>query len=417
MHQKKTEPGTSSLSVKINALLESRSWRVRFDADLERQYTRDIFADRTSQFRFFGTAGPLIFACFYFDDLAITPDLPLLSAWVRLVMPVLSLLLLHLVLPRFRQLLWHETGISFIAALASICQLSIFYFTHSPDKVTVLNGIFIFVMYGAICIPVRLLVVVPSTILTTAVICGAIQFSDISDVSRVDQISTMLAMMLLTLMVSYKLDHQARRDYLLTRREALRGQELTLKNEWLRDLSEQDGLTGVLNRRTIDARLTETYLDAQAEGWPMGVIMVDVDHFKAYNDHYGHPGGDECLRRVANLLKENVRHNMDRVGRFGGEEFMIVLPKADLAECVGVAERIRRALHELQIPHEATPNPLLRHVTISQGVAMLVPQDPVPLERLVLAADRELYSAKRAGRNRVHPVLPYISGEIIQLHG
>lgn len=141
---------------------------------------------------------------------------------------------------------------------------------------------------------------------------------------------------------------------------------------------------------------------AQRSGKPIGMAMVDIDHFKLYNDHYGHPAGDECLQRIATELKRNIR-DIDLAARYGGEEFAIVMPGADIAAACQIAERLWAAIVALAEPHTLVPD---RIVTVSIGVAAMVPGQHVVAEHLVELADVELYRAKRSGRNRVRAALP-----------
>jgi diguanylate cyclase (GGDEF)-like protein len=126
--------------------------------------------------------------------------------------------------------------------------------------------------------------------------------------------------------------------------------------------------------------------------------MIDIDHFKRYNDRYGHLGGDECLRRVARVLRDSVRGGNDLVARYGGEEFIIVLPGADLAAVLPVAERARAAVEALKEPHEKSAYGV---VTISVGIAAMVPTKQIDAGALVQRADAALYRAKKNGRNRI----------------
>ncbi len=174
--------------------------------------------------------------------------------------------------------------------------------------------------------------------------------------------------------------------------------ELEAKNRELERLSSLDGLTGIPNRRTFDRELAEEWARATREGRPLGLILIDIDHFKGYNDHYGHQGGDEVLRRVARALEEAVRRPGDRVARYGGEEFVVILPGTDREGAATVAEALGRAVAALGIPHAR--NSAAGHVTISQGVAARVPRPGEGPEQLVEEADRALYAAKRDGRNR-----------------
>jgi diguanylate cyclase (GGDEF)-like protein len=156
-------------------------------------------------------------------------------------------------------------------------------------------------------------------------------------------------------------------------------------------LSVTDALTGLLNRRYIEARLAEEVKRSNRHGFPMSFMMLDVDHFKSYNDQFGHPAGDEALKLVGHVIRETLR-GADVAARFGGEEFSILLPQTSGEEAIAIAERIRINLEETRFPH--------RSVTASIGVASCSAELCVSAD-LISAADKALYEAKRQGRNRV----------------
>lgn len=163
-------------------------------------------------------------------------------------------------------------------------------------------------------------------------------------------------------------------------------------------LSTIDPLTGLANRRRFAEALATEWGRAQRSLGPLGAVMVDIDHFKLYNDRYGHLAGDACLRRVAATLAENVRGPSDIVARYGGEEFSTILPGADQAEALHVGERLRAAVARLAEPHVGMP---LGIVTVSVGAASIVPAPDGNPEALLEAADAALYQAKEQGRDRV----------------
>lgn len=192
----------------------------------------------------------------------------------------------------------------------------------------------------------------------------------------------------------------------------------------LRFLSVRDPLTGVANRRALDERLSQEWRRAARHQQPLSLLMIDVDHFKAYNDYYGHTQGDACLHQVAQALAATVNRAGDLVARYGGEEFAVLLAGSPLAVAVALAEKIRAALHALDIPHaRSTTGP---QVTISIGAASLLPAplpdsatppdaalaapdgaSGFPLARTLFdQADQALYAAKAAGRNRVSAYEP-----------
>jgi diguanylate cyclase (GGDEF)-like protein len=177
-----------------------------------------------------------------------------------------------------------------------------------------------------------------------------------------------------------------------------RTRELDEANRKLASLSLTDGLTGIANRRYFDDYLTQEWKRTQREKQPLSLIMVDIDHFKAYNDYYGHQAGDDCLRQVARLLQTVVARPGDLVARYGGEEFALILPQTQngakkLGECC------RATVAGSKIPHHASPvRPV---VTVSVGVATMTPAVGEEPSRLVKTADQALYRAKLLGRNHV----------------
>lgn len=176
-------------------------------------------------------------------------------------------------------------------------------------------------------------------------------------------------------------------------------QELEKANLRLEALSLVDPLTDVANRRSFDQTLQQMWARAQREHTSIALLMIDVDHFKAYNDTYGHAKGDQCLQRLADILKRGLRRANDLVARYGGEEFSVLLPDCDAATATGMAESLRRLVEKERIPHEGSPTKSI--VTISAGTASTVPQRDQGSEDLCLAADTALYRAKERGRNRV----------------
>ena len=175
--------------------------------------------------------------------------------------------------------------------------------------------------------------------------------------------------------------------------------DLERMNSELAALALLDGLTGLANRRRFDAALDEEYSRAMRNETPLALIMLDVDHFKKYNDHYGHPQGDECLKKISQTLKTASTRPGDLVARYGGEEFAILLPGTNLAGASAVAERVRLAIQAMNIEHVENPGGV---ATISAGVTSTIPSRKYnsPPD-LIQAADQALYEAKESGRNRV----------------
>ncbi len=169
-------------------------------------------------------------------------------------------------------------------------------------------------------------------------------------------------------------------------------------NVQLQALTITDGLTGIANRRGFDDALARAWATAQREETAISLLIVDIDHFKGFNDSYGHPAGDECLRRIASMISSHARRPYDSAARLGGEEFVLMMPATEEAGAAMVAERLRRGIEGLMIPHQASR---LGHVTISGGIATLRPRPQQDSALLTETADQALYRAKTGGRNRI----------------
>jgi diguanylate cyclase (GGDEF)-like protein len=175
--------------------------------------------------------------------------------------------------------------------------------------------------------------------------------------------------------------------------------ELKLYRDFLENLTLLDSLTGIYNRRAFDEILEREWRRGRRSTTPLSLLIADVDFFKRYNDLYGHPQGDGCLRQVAEVLATTVHRPNDTVARYGGEEFAIILPETDHTGAHQLAETLRERIQSQAIPHEEGGS--WKCVTVSIGVATLVPDDTTKTSALVQQADEHLYRAKEAGRNRV----------------
>ena len=180
--------------------------------------------------------------------------------------------------------------------------------------------------------------------------------------------------------------------------------ELNVANQALAVLTRQDGLTGLANRRYFDEYLLEQIAVAHRNKRDLSLVMCDVDHFKTYNDHYGHQAGDECLKRVATTLLSCCRRPSDLAVRYGGEEFAIILPDTDLCGVTLVAQAAITMVADMQIPHAKSLT--APYVSISCGVAVLAWDADMTAEELIATADKALYRAKTAGRNQVSRLRP-----------
>ncbi|MBZ6397379.1 MULTISPECIES: sensor domain-containing diguanylate cyclase [Pantoea] len=217
---------------------------------------------------------------------------------------------------------------------------------------------------------------------------------------RVQDVMLSLALLAVILSLSAFLLRQARHTLRYQRELTRLRDELTAANLSLQSLANSDGLTGVANRRYFDRRLYESLQQARVQGWPVSLILIDIDYFKHYNDTYGHVAGDECLKTVASILKNFALRKNDLPARYGGEEFAIILPRYSSEEASKLARAIVEAVYRLNIPHLTSGLPAKR-ITLSAGCATqrgIAGQQA--LSDLIERADEALYRAKRKGRNR-----------------
>ena len=175
--------------------------------------------------------------------------------------------------------------------------------------------------------------------------------------------------------------------------------ELIILNQKLGQLSFYDGLTNIANRRLFDQTLDIEWLHARRNQQPISLIVVDIDYFKKYNDHYGHQYGDNCLISIANALRTVPTRSTDLVARYGGEEFVVLLPNTSTQSALEMADKCRQMVAEQQIKHEASS--VSDMITVSIGVSTITPTADMPSSLLFATADKMLYKAKMNGRNRI----------------
>ncbi len=176
-------------------------------------------------------------------------------------------------------------------------------------------------------------------------------------------------------------------------------EQLAALQKELEILSFVDGLTGIANRRRFDQVMKTEWANARRNSQPLSLMMIDIDHFKAYNDHYGHLQGDESLKRAAQALSAAATRPRDAVARFGGEEFALILPESDAASAQKIAARCRSLMFKEQIAHAASP--VSQILTLSFGVGTVVPTQEGGMMEFIDAVDRQLYQAKQQGRDRI----------------
>lgn len=393
--------------VRINQLLSSGFRSLRFPADLEARFLQDSSEHRLRHFLISGVIALLVYNGFLLVDYLMAPDVFWLAVRIRLfIFTPLSILTLYASWRWARQLpkaVWPVLSeiVVLVSGLIAAASLAfILAATRSPMSHYYHVGFVVVIMYGNIVQRVRFWHALLFSLSVLVIHVGGIfLLSTLPPRLLWPIVMMVLGTVVFTLYANYAMERDERKRYLLTLRERGLVKALGQAHEQLKALSRVDGLTRLYNRRHFQEYLQLIWERACYDGAQVAVLMVDVDHFKKYNDRYGHPTGDECLRQVAQVLMDKLRCPADLVARYGGEEFIAVLPHSDEACAMAMAEQVRQAVEALQLRHEGSSSALV--LTVSVGVASgkaLFGQAP---ESLVAQADQALYMAKREGRNRV----------------
>jgi diguanylate cyclase (GGDEF)-like protein len=290
--------------------------------------------------------------------------------------------------------------VDFIIILASGSIILLLELSHHPNVVHYHTGIILIVMFGNIVIRLRFWHAFSVSWLTFFLyVLTVTNITPMTPPVMINSSVVLFSAIIFSLLANYQMERDLRWNYLrnlLTEIETIR---LEKAKDELELLSSSDVLTGLANRRHCDV-----FLDTE---WQMGIryrtqlslLFIDVDDFKAYNDHYGHQAGDICLQKIAIIIKECVRRPQDLCARYGGEEFIVLLPNTSRESALQLAEKIRKSVELENIPHAYSR--ASSHVTISIGVVSMIPQAGLNQNILVEMADKALYNAKNLGRNQI----------------
>lgn len=340
------------------------------------------------------------FYCGFFAiDLLYRPELVHYMLIVRLfVVAVLSAVLVAVQINKTNDLL--PSLLSVIAV--TVTSLSTGIMLHSPGN-SILQfepySFLLLAVIGNIALPLRFPFAFVATALNFLIACYFIlTVPELSQNEKLAPLIYLATTTLLTLFANFRLESSQRKVFLSYLREKLYADALTRKYRSLDEISQTDHLTSIANRRQFDDFLAKSWQSACETSSSIALLMIDIDHFKRFNDTYGHVVGDECLANVASVLKDCIRDTGDLAARFGGEEFAIILPGSDRDMAAKVAERIHNRVADMKIDHETSP---LGRLTVSIGIAA---DDRAGSGSedcdLLVRADEALYRAKQTGRNQ-----------------
>ena len=376
---------------------------MRFPAKLEAIYNKDTAAQRLRVLLTAGTIVAFVINLFLVADAAMIPDMfeqsVMLRTWIYTPGMLVGMWLLSL----FKSSVSREVFATSAGFSAALIHLYLCLNSNSPHALAYLAGLSMMIIYVNVFTRCHFWIAMPYTMSLVGMFWVAVLLMPHPNWALAFPIALVLiSTNVFSLYHLYVLEHEERHNYLMSKRQRLLSHELRLANERLERVSRSDALTQVANRRHFDEFLAQLWERAKRDNTEVSLLMLDVDHFKRFNDHYGHPAGDACLVRVARSLRHSLRRPGDLVARYGGEEFIAVLGKTANDRASAVAERVRSAVEALALPHAMSPT--YDKVTVSVGVATLHPLDKdASPERLIALADQALYQAKNRGRNRVWP--------------
>lgn len=389
-------------SRQIDRLLHENALWLRFPAALEARFHEDRAPQRLRIMLISGLLVALFYNVMLISDRAMVPDM--FDEAVRLrvfVYTPVTIIGLFLVTKLSRPH-WREYTIVASALLAAGITAYLCVRSHDPLAGPYLEALLAVVMFSNSIVQMRFVQALILDLLLLGMYGLTMALVKVPPPMAliVPETLALVSGVVFTLYACYTQERDERRNWLLRLRETLLLKELEQANLDMEALSRSDTLTGVANRRHFDEHLQQIWGRALVDGTTIALLMIDVDHFKAYNDRYGHLEGDACLRDIADVLKRRLRRPNDLVARFGGEEFVAVLAGTPLGTATAAAERVRKAVENLNRLHATSQTHAV--VTVSIGVAAIDPSAPHSTPaRLLAHADAALYDAKAAGRNQV----------------
>lgn len=371
-----------------------------FPAALECRYADETTRDRIESLRNAGTAITFLMNLFLWTDYVMVHDVFEQALQWR-VWGYTPIVLLGLwLIGKFKHVGWHEFFAVMAGVLAACIQIGLCLISESPYAQAYLTGLAMVIFFSNVFSRVRFWRALPLNGFYLLMYGVGVFFLPSHHWELTIPIGLILSSTaLFTLYHLYMQEYEERHNYLLVLHQRVLSTDLSRANAELDRVSRMDPLTEVANRRHFDEYLGQLWERASRNNDRISVLMLDIDHFKRFNDRYGHPAGDACLMQVAQALRKSLRRPGDLVARYGGEEFIVVLYKATPDQVAQAAERIRAAVEALDIPHQESPIHL--RVTVSVGMASMHPDEKdASAQALIHQADQALYQAKNRGRNR-----------------
>lgn len=375
-----------------------RRWRLGFGAAVERRFEADEGPARRRALVIAGLLGLLVYNAFLLNDLFVRREVFFAALGWRSVVTCYGGAVLLAVGRQWIGPRWREHLMASTLAVTMLCSCIVFRLTVSEARTYDAFVFSLLFLVGNISFPLRFGHAVVSSALCLAIAAAFIVLDPrMPDQARIFAMTLMAGTAVFTIQACHSIERSARQSYLLRLREMLASRAAERRADGFARLSQTDPLTGLPNRRAFDLALPGRCRSTAESGHWLSVVVIDIDNFKRYNDLYGHPAGDACLKRVGQAMRQALDERAF-LGRIGGEEFAALVASEAADDGQEAVERLRRAVEALAIPHAG--NGPQRIVTISLGVALRAPDGPDGADMLMAAADAALYQAKHRGRNR-----------------
>ena len=386
-----------SQATRIDRIVAASASYSAWPSEVRKEYNRNVRDRLYREGKFFLALGLAICLASTLIDYWVSPALALDGLVLRtiFILPISSLGLLSIKFSKPQLLSWC-LALSQVAFAGVLIHLASHLDSATSAQYYLATALLLGI--GNIIVPYSVRGMIRFNVSCIAAVIGIVLVHDIAQFfDRLDFLATLVLVSAATLPVAYRSEMLRQRNFLLATRHRMASDELVQANRLLRELSERDSLTGMYNRRYFE-RAFEEGCKADKLGGPglQALMMIDLDHFKAFNDRHGHQAGDHCLRTVGGTLRETFAENTGLVARYGGEEFIGAVRVKSVRQAYNLAENLRQAV--LNLPGRTSDAPL---VTTSVGIAVVPVAMNLTLEDIIEMADTALYSAKRAGRNRV----------------
>ena len=372
--------------------------RLRFEPELEKIYEEETSKERSYQLYVRGYPAIFVYLLFLIPDHYMIPDIYGTALIVRLGI-ITPLLIIGMIFQKsnppalIRERV--ESALIFFTALSLI-----FLISYSQSEISVIYhpGVSLVIIFANLVVRLRFHHGVIISFAIFFMYIALIPFYAGNSLAiQVFNISFLLSCMIFSIFASHSLEKEKRKNFLLIYKEKKRSNTLSEENSELQNLSERDSLTELSNRRAMENFVMRLLSGSPAER-SLGVILIDVDFFKKFNDTYGHQAGDTCLKAIGHTLESIIRKGHDLAARYGGEEFILILPTAEIDKLHEISQRLIDEISRLAILHGDSP--ISPYVTASFGIAHGELHTYSDMENLIRRADKALYRAKTEGRNR-----------------